>query len=237
MRPLRAPLATIIVAAFAGGCSQMPTSPAPPAVQSPVAAPEAVLSIRGGSVDPLIAVAGFTPLVFDASRSTGAGLTYRIEFGDGASGGGAVVTRVPPSLFDAEMGRDFTATLTVTDALGRSASTRQRYFVAGLQNRTGTFWFQVGDPQRKLTFIQEGPALTGWYRSDESGNEHFTGTLNGDGTVALRTDDGQVELSGSLVWKPDPQTLFSTYGLVLRVALKRSGAPAVPLDFGLGNPY
>ncbi len=110
---MRGLVAFSLAAVLAAGCGQTaPAAPSPPstppAAPVPGAAPKAVLSIGLEGTVPTLGVTSHE-LVFDASRSTGDGLTYLVEFGDGASS-----TQVAPRHASALVTRR-TARLTVTD--------------------------------------------------------------------------------------------------------------------------
>lgn len=226
---------TIVLAALVG-CSKSPAAPTPPSSQPTPAAPRAILSIGGGDVAPALVIGGFTPIVFDASKSTGTGLVYTIEFGDGTSASGPVATHVPKKVIEEGVGRALTAKLTVTDVSGRTDSAVQQYFVAGVENISATFWLRyvTGTGQRSLVFKQEGAALSGWYKGPEfSGYQHFTGALTGERALTLRTDDGHLELTGSLEWRSDPR-----YVNGVSLFMRKSGAGEdSKMEFTFANPY
>jgi hypothetical protein len=87
---LRGQLALAVIVA-ANGCSTptAPTAPAPPA------APRAALSIGLGAIGPAVGIADYSPMLFDAGASTGVGLSYRLEFGDGTESPASRTTHVP----------------------------------------------------------------------------------------------------------------------------------------------
>lgn len=90
--------------------------------------------------------------MFNASASTGAGpLTYTLEFGDGTSGSTAIATHT--LAMRAGGGYPLLATLTATDALGRSATVTREYFAAALEQPSGTFWHHLdGKVKKSLVF-------------------------------------------------------------------------------------
>ena len=98
----------------------------------PPSPPEAILSISPGPAAGPLGVEAHTPFVFDGSASTGDGLTYRMEFGDGASADTETATHVVGTFGPR------TARLTVTDRLGRSASYGQQ------ARLLGDFWASEG---------------------------------------------------------------------------------------------
>ena len=95
MRNLIAP---VLVALLGAACTGNPVAPrSPSAPESPPpplpAPPRAVLSVGRGDLTPPVAVVNFTQMLFDGSRSEGDGLTYLLEYGDGANSTEPVTTR------------------------------------------------------------------------------------------------------------------------------------------------
>lgn len=221
--------------AAACGSDQAAPSSASPSTVSP--APKAALSVGRGDVNPPLGVADFTQLVFDGTRSSGDGLTYLLEFGDGTSSTQPVAThRGNRSLTSA-----LTARLTVTDRHGRSDSATQPYFLASVANVSGTFWFHnlsVGPRtiQRTLFLTQDGATLSGWYKGPEAGNQRVSGTLNDDRAIHLRTEDGSIEFRGAVDWKPD-NTNLSQARVLLRLSVRGGTAGGTVLDFAFAEPY
>ena len=175
--------------------------------------------------------------MFDASASTGAGpLTYTIEFGDGSSESRMIARHALP--MRAGGGYSLQAKLTVTDALGRSASVTREYFAAALEQPSGTFWYHLdGKVKTSLVFDLNGTELSGWYKYGVAPAQRFTGSLTGERTFSLRTDDGQVEFQGAVEWKADPRTFLSSFGVVLRVVGTRGALQGTTLDFSFADPY
>src|SRR5688572_10190741 len=111
-------ITSILVALLGAACAGNPVAPPPPsAPEAPAppplpAAPRAVLSVGRGDLTPPVAVVNFTQMVFDGSRSEGDGLTYLLEYGDGASSTEPVTThRVDPAQLPTPL-RPLTAKLT-----------------------------------------------------------------------------------------------------------------------------
>ena len=225
-----------LIALTASSCSQAPTAPAITSSVAPPAAPTAVLSIGRGSSPPLV-LAG-AHLAFDASASSSGAtpLSYTIEFGDGVSVPEAVASHpvgTPPFGF-----RRLTAKLTVTDALGRIATTTQDYFVASLPQPSATFWVNRDGANRKLVFRQNGVQLSGTY-GDGSRTHSIIGRVNADRTFTFETDDGQSEFDGSIEWRtssPNAETVTS-YSVVLRIVVTRGPQQGKTLDFLHHDPY
>lgn len=215
--------------------SSPPTIPGAPSV--PAAPPKAVLAVGVEGAIPILTVTNYE-LTFDASRSTGDGLTYLLEFGDGASStqpfarhGSPLVTRR-------------TARLTVTDRLGRTDSTAQDYFLAHVDNTgCGTGWYYSfpyrngASPTLSLTLRQEGASISGTYRGLDLVRRTITGTISGDRGVTMRTTDGSIELNGGLVWNQPVGEYMSQYGVTLRLTIKGGDLDGQVFDFFWNDPF
>ena len=228
-----------------------PTTPPPSAPETPApaplpAAPKALLAVGRGDLNPPVGIENFTPMLFDASRSEGDGLTYLLEFGDGASSNEPVAThrpRVPRSGYGSTW--SFTARLTVTDRHGRSDSTTHQYFAAPIATVGGAFWHNVLSPTsrrpvgRTLHLRQDGALLSGWYFGPESRYLRVTGMISDERTVRLRTENGAIEFVGVHGWRPhDPAKPDSNRrDLVLRLAIRGGMANGATLDFDYADPY
>ena len=100
---MRAVIASGFVALLAAACGGNPVAPMAPPSPTPEtpaplplpAAPKAVLSVGLGDAKLPVAVVNFTRLLFDGSRSEGDGLTYLLEFGEGASSTEPATTHHP----------------------------------------------------------------------------------------------------------------------------------------------
>lgn len=139
--------ALIALGYAAAGCGSNPAAPAP----------VAVLSIASAVVAPGAAVS------FDASRSTGSGLSYSLAYGDGASDG----PQASPAF--AHIYRSagaFKATLTVRDQRGAAATDVKDVAVAAPLSACGQVLIDgaPGDvaqaPQTKLTAIRDSSGVT-----------------------------------------------------------------------------
>src|SRR5436190_23532787 len=94
--------------AVCGTCGG-PTSPS-----QTTPAPQAVLNVRFDSFGAAMAITGLSPIQFDGTRSSGDGLSYRIEFGDGQS------SSKPIAIHPVDITGPLTARLTVVDRFGRT---------------------------------------------------------------------------------------------------------------------
>jgi hypothetical protein len=245
---MRYVIASVIVAVLGAACEGNPSAPSAPPPSAPEApppplplpaAPRAVLSVGRGDVNPPLGIVNFTRVLFDGSRSEGDGLTYLLEFGDGASSTEPVATRslAAPSPY----GSDWllTARLTVTDRHGRSDSTTQQYFVATVHTGSGTFWANILSPtsrrpvSRKLVLTQNGTTLSGWYAGPETQFQRVTGMLTDERTIRLRTENGAIEFTGVHGWREEDDN----QRLVLRLSMRGGMADGALLDFDYVDPY
>jgi hypothetical protein len=241
-------IASVLVAMLAAACEGNPAAPpapppaapeAPPTPSPLPAAPRAVLSVGRGDVNPPLGIVNFTRMLFDGSRSEGDGLTYLLEFGDGANSIEAVATHslAAPSPYGSDW--SLTARLTVTDRHGRSDSTTQRYVVATVHTGSGTFWSNILSPasrrpvSRKLVLTQNGTTLSGWYAGPETQFQRVTGTLTDERTIRMRTENRAIEFTGVHDWVDDDYDRR----LVLRLSMRGGMAHGALLDFDYVDPY
>lgn len=240
-------LVLVLASLLAVACQGNPVAPATPppsATPTPVPLPEAPKAIlllgSGASVKPAYAV-NFAQLLFDGSHSSGDGLTYLLEFGDGASSSEPVVThrienaaRPPENEYWLRKAR-----LTVTDKHGRSDSTEQEYLLVSIANAQFSDWEnRVGQTtqnssgiRRRLRFNQNGTTLSGWYEGPTDRRpvapRPITGTISDDGAIRVRTESGAIEISGVVAWG----TGDHENEIVLRLSVKDEMANGAVLDF------
>lgn len=241
-------IASILVALLGAACTGNPVAPPPPsAPEAPPplpAAPKAVLSVGRGDSTPPFAVVNFTQLLFDASRSEGDGLTYLIEYGDGASSTEPVTTRRvdgSPSAIPHRTQR--TAKLTVTDRHGRTDSTTQPYFLVSVHTGIGygTFWGGAASEccaYLNLQLAQDGTTLSGNYGGwDNRRNFHgsLTGVLTDDRAIRLKTVDGTIELSGTVDLRLRPD--LSWPDVILRLSIRGGALNGSVTEFEFVDPY
>jgi hypothetical protein len=181
-------------------------------------------------------VAG-VPATFDASGSTGSGLTYRIEFGDGAEATLPVASYAPQAR---DWSYQLTAKLTVTDTLGRTDVASVPFTLVSLRSPSGGFWEQrepgVTPAERRIWLVQTGPTLSGLYRGPESGDPRtdlqVTGTVVGDRKVNLTVAGGLVELTGTVEWRSGGWD-----GVEMRLEVKGGSANGQTLKFVAYEPF
>ena len=244
-------IASILVALLGAACTGNAVAPATPSAPEPPpslpAAPKAVLTVGPDDVTPPFAVVNFTQLLFNASRSEGDGLTYLVEYGDGASSTEPVTTHRVNGSASAIAPRDQrTAKLTVTDRHGRTDSTTQSYFLVSVHAEAGygTFWH--GDQSRGLGYLnlslkQDGATLSGGYWGWDNRrniNGRVAGVLTDDRAIRLKTEDGAIEFSGTVELRPRPD--FGPGGwpdVILRLSMKGGPLNGLVTEFEFADPY
>jgi hypothetical protein len=128
------------------------------------------MTIRFSSTVLKVALQDVTSVTFDVGESTGSGLSYRIQYGDGSAD-----TNPPPRLPD-HSGPNFfhqyhavgvfDVRLTVTDQQGRQANAVNSVAV---KNLTGTWSNAIQNPSNGLTearflTLTQGPSADGFGR-------------------------------------------------------------------------
>lgn len=169
-------------------------------------APSARLSVRlAPQAVPFLesAIMGLTPFVFDASTSTGDGLTFVLEFGDGEYARDRQVSHA------AMRTGSLAARVVTTDRFGRFDVATQTFGPVArlLEGCCGTNWFnRVENPitrsseWRELRFVShEGRSVTGSYRHPDGGTSSFSGTFDGAGGIELTLVGGGITFKGRLV--------------------------------------
>lgn len=216
-----------VVSIAAAACN-----PAAPSCAPPVAA----ISILGGNGNPPVAIQGFTALTFVGARSTGDGITYAWDFGDGASSTHPLAVHV-----NNDRGLQ-TARLTVTDRHGRSASASAPYFVGSVEDGTAGWWEARASSTSwiVLDVVKSGAALSGNYIERVQGSHSamirpFTGTLTGLTTITIHTIDGLVAMTGTMEWDGGPASDYDSLGL--RLFVRGGMADGLTLRFQYDDPY
>jgi hypothetical protein len=193
------------------------------------AAPHAVLKV--GSESSALVIDG-AAVIFDASASTGDGLKYHLDFGDGQSSTQPVVFHRPATAWSRR------ATLTVSDRANQTATSTVEYRIASLDEPL--FWanFTKTDAEdaRRLYVRREGTTFTGKWRTSETGNFDLTARITGERTVEFVTADGETRLSGSVEWRPSS---FTGKALLVFLRLRIHGGPedGATFDFIAADPY
>jgi hypothetical protein len=229
---LRAVATAVFLCLGAMSCTQSPTTPTTLPVPTPVLGPAPVASLKVGTIDPPVLLAG-QPGLFDATASSGDSLVYRIAFGDGHW-----IDASTASYASAPEGNR-TATLTVTDRHGRTATTQVAYLVLGID--WPLFWVNSTDTGvedfRRLHLRKSGSTITGTYVPRHTGGFKFTGRLVEDRAVELLSEDGQVRLIGSIEWRRDHPYLGRASAAILRLRFEGGPEHGTTLDFTGADPY
>ncbi len=233
-----------LMALLSGACSTSATAPTPTPPAPVPAAPVAAFTIGTGGPEAL-AVGGFTTLTVDASASTGDGLEFEVDFGDGATATTAVSSHVAAPATRVE-GERRTARVTVTDRLGRSHSTTKDYFVVNLG--TDLPWFTVPSAH-SLKLTLSGQGMTGWHTSPENGfigdlrrSRRLVGRVTGSHGLDVSTDDGAFSFVGSVVWRTPPSAEAWAGGMYqenvyLRLTVRGGIHDGKTFDFRYSDPY
>jgi PKD repeat protein len=196
---LVAPVFAAAVLAVAA-CGSPKTAPTPTASETPSSSSvKAVLRVVS-DVQPALGVAGFTPFVFDATGSTGQGLTYRISFGDGEETTAASATHV------VRASGSKTAKLTVTDSAGASSSVEVPYFMVPVGGTAPTIWTATSPSGAAtgLTLAQSGDRIDGTYYEGgpQALSRTVTGQLFGARAVTFRSSGDLSFFVGQFEWAP-----------------------------------
>ena len=240
---MRGPLVVGLATVLAAGCgSTSPAAPSAPPTPGPAAVPgappQAVLAVGVDDLRPPLAITNYE-MLFDASRSTGDGLTYHLDFGDGTS------TTQVAALHAGAMSTRRTARLTVTDRFGRTDVVARDYYLAIVDNSgcCSTSWVHPLSATfdavtvLRLRLRQDGAALSGTYQGEDRVSRGVTGTLSRDRAVSLRTADGSIELTGGLEWKDADRENFSQAGVKLRLTVRGGTLDGRAFDFSYNDPF
>jgi hypothetical protein len=133
-----------------------------------------------------------------------------------------------------------TATLTVTDAFGRTASATVKYAVVSMQ--TPLFWVNNirtdAAPGRSLHLKQDGDRVSGTFNL--SGGAFFcrvSGQLDKERDLSLACDSGDVRLEGSVEWRQKNVTSAQAAFAVLRLRVVGGAEDGMTFDFSYADPY
>jgi hypothetical protein len=196
----------------------------------PVARLGIIIGTRGSTV----AISRVNEITFDMSASTGFGLRYNLNFGDGSSPVSSSTSKhvySSPNHFST-----YTVRATVTDALGRIHSVEKTVRVVSLVAvlRGGNGYWSSG--RHSFRFVgfrvqRDGAQVSGAYWSPDS---TFTGTISGDGDMHLVLADGSITFEGLLVVKEG-----SWEHLDRRLSLTIRGGPdhGKTIECGFAEPY
>jgi PKD domain len=183
-----APVLAIVLASCGG--SRPPTSPSStsPPPTTGAGAPTVTLDVKADGAGSRDAIASLSEVIVDASGSSGTGLTFAIDFGDGASATGATVRHTYTAA------GTFMIVCTATDTQGRKATGSSQVSVKAMTGR----WFQAQYVDRskrveirRLTIAaQDGTSLRGTYQTTGDADRSVTGTLTPPRNVRLVMNGG-----------------------------------------------
>jgi hypothetical protein len=181
------------------GCSDdPPAAPSPPPiveVQVP-AAPIARLAVTVDGRGSLVAIQNLSDVRMDASGSSGTGLRYSLDFGDGAGADEPSAQHVYGT-----GGRTYALRAIVTDSLGRTDTARLDLSVRGAEGRWLNSMFNANanrSESRTLEITnQNGRTLTGLYRHPEGYTSPFLGELQGERGLVLELLGGGIRFTGA----------------------------------------
>jgi hypothetical protein len=194
------PCTLVFLSACGGPSAPVPTSPTAPSAPATSAAPVPVGPIARFSVTidqrgSLSAIAALSTVILDASGSSGTGLRFGLDFGDGHGVDEAVASHVY-----AFGDRTYKARAIVTDAMGRTDSA---FFDVVVKTAEGDWFNSFYNTAlrryegRTLSITQAGLSLKGTYAHPEGNRSAFTGELLPERTASVRLTDGTITFGNS----------------------------------------
>jgi len=179
----------LVIGALAVGCGDAsPTKPTANPGPGTSDGPAARVTVTIDSLGSEEAIAALSEVTLDATGSTGAGpLTYRLDFGDGASATTATARHIYAT------SGNYTAAVTVTDAAGRAMTVSKP---VGVRVVSGT-WLHAGYSAgarevivRRLSVTsQSGTTVRGFVELPSQPDRSVTGELVSPRTLSLTFDD------------------------------------------------
>lgn len=179
-----------------GGSRPPPSSPSvvqtPSAV--PAAAPVARLGVAIDSRGSLVAIQALSTVTFDASGSSGTGLRFGLDFGDGQGADQAVATHAYQT-----GGKTYKARVIVTDSIGRTDFATVDVVVKNVEGSWSNSIFNAAANRyefRTLTIsAQAARTLNGSYRHPEGNNSAFAGELVGERGATISLVDRTIDFT------------------------------------------
>jgi chitodextrinase len=192
-------LLILILAGLFGlaGCdrsSPSPAAPTPAPAPSPGAGPQASFKLTVDSLGSQEALTGASEVTVDAGASTGEGLRYLVDFGDGFTSTQAVARHVYTAA------GTYRITVTLTDGTGRIAAASRDLAVAsplGVWLYSGYLTRTKAVEVRTLTLTaQDGATIRGTLSRFGAGDSPVTGSLTSDRRITLTADRLSETLEG-----------------------------------------
>jgi len=146
-------------------------------------------------------IMGLTSIKYDVTRSSGDGMSYVIEYGDGEH------TTDPSSFHKSNRDGELVIRLVAADRFGRVKVTTTPLAVLSLRDNSGSAWYSsfLNPVTQQYEFRQmafrthEGNFVTGSYSHPGGGTSNFHGVLSGDNRINLSLDLGGIEFNGTIV--------------------------------------
>jgi hypothetical protein len=227
----------LLLAALTGGCSSQspstPVAPTPPATVNPPAeippAPVARLAVTVDGLQGSAAISGASVVRFDATGSSGTGLRFGLDFGDGQGADLATATHIYQ---DANTTRR--ARVIVTDSLGR---VDQASIEVVLKTISGTWTNTVYNENarryefRRLYITQlTGPSVIGEYMHPEGWTTPITGQVLARGATVNLTD-------GTITFSSDASNGFNSDLSAVSMRVRGGSADGLVLTFSRSANY
>ncbi|HXH21972.1 MAG TPA: PKD domain-containing protein [Dehalococcoidia bacterium] len=186
----------LLAVAGCGGSERVPTTPSVPPPPPPVpAAPVARLAVKIDSRNSPVAIQDLSNVTFDATGSSGTGLRYSLDFGDGTG------VDEPIGRHVYTVSRTYTARAIITDSLGRTDSVSVNVVVRNVQGRwyNGFYNYNRGRYEERYLDIrsQSGTSLEGIYTHPERFMTRFDGVLSGERDIMLKLEGNTITFTGA----------------------------------------
>jgi hypothetical protein len=229
-------------------CTESPTPPAAviPASAAPLSAattapPSAQLTVLIDNYGSTAAIADSTNVVFDMSGSTGTGLDYKVDFGDGTFSG----QRMSRHVFTTSNYEIFTVRAQVTDQFGRTSVLTRMLQVSRLDGSgycpasweshslAGNVWNLRFDHQTGGQFDGQGVFAQ---HGQPATSRRFAGTADESDSLVVSLDDGSRLVGFVGFLEPIGSHGFYSAG---RMRLTGVSGPfdGIMLDFQCHDPY
>jgi PKD repeat protein len=182
----------LVLSTTACGKAAAPTQPTPPPATE---TPQAVLAVTVDALGSTEAVTALSEVTLDARQSAGRDLTYRLDFGDGTTATQPTAKHV----YD----RAGVFTVSVIVSSGSQTSTVSRQVTVASPLGAWLYRGYAGQPQRlhvrtlNIT-SQDGRTVRGLLSAPGQAERSVTGSLSGERSIRLATDDQAEVFEGSL---------------------------------------